>query len=178
MDEYVKIGKVADQFGINAQTIRNWVDDERFQEFFSEGAKSDVDKRSLFNESDIIVINTIWTLSRGRKHSLDQVSDMLRAGHRETVAPERAAIVATMTNPAIQMAGRMMSAEDRLTLVLQQLTQVQDQLIRAEREHSEKLETLLREMAELRALEASAKREIELYEEGRLKPGKSRRAGQ
>lgn len=170
MDEYIKIGKVADLFGINPQTIRNWVEDERFQNFFSKSAQSNTDKRALFTESDIIAINTIWSLSRGRKHTLDQISIMMRGGHRETIAPERAAIVSTQTNSAMQLAGRAMSAEDRLTLVLEQLAEAQGQLALAERSHSQKVEDLMREIADLREAAGAARREIELYRSGRLKP--------
>lgn len=179
MDEYVKIGKVVDMFGGNAQTYRNWVKDERFKTFFSEAAQFDEEKRALFNSSDLLVINTIWRLSRGRKHSHDEIAGLLANGHRETNFPDRAATVAASTTPAIQLAGRALSAEDRLTLVLEQLAKAQELLIIVQREKEEvlrekgeKVEELMMMIADLKEEAGSLRRENELFDQGRLKPSK------
>lgn len=174
MDEFVKMGTVVEMFGGNAQTYRNWIKDERFGKFFSEGAQFDEEKRAQFNSSDLLVFNTIWRLSRGRRHSHDEIAVILESGHREKTFPDRAATVAAVTTPAIQLAGRALSAEDRLTLVLEQLARAQDQVIRIQQDSGQKVETLLREIAELKEEAGALRRENALFDEGRLKPSKKR----
>ena len=174
MDEFVKMGRVVEMFGGNAQTYRNWVADPRFSRFFSEGAQFDEEKRALFNAADLLVFNTIWRLSRGRKHSHDEIAIILESGHRETTFPDRAATVAAVTTPAIQLAGRALSAEDRLTLVLEQLAKAQEQVIEIQQERGQKVETLLREIADLKEEAGALRRENALFDEGRLKPSKRR----
>lgn len=169
MNADLQIGKVAHIFHKSTQTIRNWVDRPELAEFFSVTAKGKPGKPSIFDENDFAVLASINSLLSDGEDWLS-IANRLRMGWRETKLPENAAAIAATSHSSIQLAGRALSAEDRLKMALERLSVVQDELFQRERDHSAKVEDLMREIADLKEIVGASKREIALYESGRLRP--------
>ena len=170
IEQPLRVGEVADMFGITTQTIRNWIKLYGLGEFFSDGAKSTRHKQAFFSADDIRVVNTINVLTANGNRDWALVAEVLRSGKREELLPERAAVVAASTTPAVQLAMRAGSAEDRLAMALEALNDAQERLYEVEHTKNEEIKALMREIADLREVVGGLQREVELYATGRLRP--------
>jgi DNA-binding transcriptional MerR regulator len=81
-----KPGEVRNRLKIDTKTLLSWVD--RFQEFFSDGAKGLVPGtlQRTYSEEDLIVVNTILKL-RGERKDFEPIRESLAAGYRDRDLP-------------------------------------------------------------------------------------------
>lgn len=97
----MKTGKVAKSFGIDPKTVLNWTDHPLFRKFFTHEALGDADHTQRdFNESDLMVLNTIRS-ERARNTDWEDIAKILEGGYREDELPPTAMLVET-TAPIAQ----------------------------------------------------------------------------
>lgn len=166
----LQTGAISDQFGITPQTLRNWV--RRYSEFFTPQAKGKPGRPAVFNESDQAVVLSIYTMLDDGA-DWDAIGDKLRTGWREEIMPERAAVIASDTNSAVQLATRAMvserellRAEERLQKAEARVAELTDKLI----ESHDKREKLLERLAEERERAGAAEREVKILRELLIPP--------
>ena len=168
----MKIGEVADQLGVTTQTVRNWVKRPALSPLFSAGANGAPGNPADFNESDFILLNSIRVLMDREKGAWDTVESQLVDGWRETLLPERAAVVAANSVGAMQLAARAQSADDQRAVLAAQAEELQRRLDAEQDGRRTDIERLTREIGEVQAKLAAADTELKLWREGRLKPPK------
>jgi hypothetical protein len=164
----MKIGKVADLFGVTTETIRNWVKNPELREFFSVTAKGEGgSKFSDFSEDDVIVLTSIYTMTKGGNYDWRSIAENLRSGWRESRLPERAAAVAVENNAAMQLASRALVAESRLKEALSKIDidsaliiKLNDRIMALEQEKSITVEKFMREKETLLREKAEIEREL------------------
>ena len=92
----MKTGKVAKAFGVDPKTISNWTDNPLFRDFFSSAALGEADhSQREFNESDLVVLNTIRA-ERSRNTDWEEIGKLLTSNFRETELPPSAMLVESM----------------------------------------------------------------------------------
>lgn len=151
-DSGYSIGKVAAICGITTQALRNRIKRPELQEFFSPAAKGKPGKPSHFDDHDYVIAVSVNSLLEQGK-GWDEIAHQLRSGWRETKLPEDVVTVAAKTNNSMMLAGRAVSAEDRLELLFDQVEQkdktiaeLQHRLLNSEREHTQTVERIMREL--------------------------------
>ena len=91
-----KPGDIATALGVSISSIRNWTDQEQFQEFLSDMATRTGSyansKQREYTQQDLYVINTI-ARQKTRFNLWNDVADYLRAGNLDTELPASAALV-------------------------------------------------------------------------------------
>ena len=87
----MRSGEVADMMGIDSQTILNWTREPDVAGFFSEAARGEGVKQRIYNEDDVLILNTIHHLSSdlrdGKKIDWEAISGQLGIGYRYNVMP-------------------------------------------------------------------------------------------
>ena len=112
-------GKVAKLLGVDPNTITDWVTRDQFTRFFSIDAHAEgKGVQRTFNESDVLVLNTIRT-GRSKNQSWDEIAKELESGTRELDLPPSALMVET-TAPIAQY-GKIQAYEARIDLLEQQI---------------------------------------------------------
>lgn len=96
----MKTGKIAKSMGVDVKTIANWVVHPALQSFFSSGASKTEQAQRDFNESDLLVLNTIRA-QRARNTDWLEIARILESGEREVELPPEAMLVET-TAPIAQ----------------------------------------------------------------------------
>lgn len=95
MDTY-SVGDVVVALGVSSTTVRNWTEQEEFEEYFSSRAKrvgqfKNAKQREYIQE-DLYVLNTIRT-QKTHRNSWQDVANMLEDGYRDRDLPEAATLV-------------------------------------------------------------------------------------
>ncbi|MEO8391504.1 MAG: MerR family transcriptional regulator, partial [Chloroflexota bacterium] len=159
----VKIGEVADQLGVTTQTLRNWVKRPALSPLFSPGANGVPGNPADFTESDFILLNSVRVLMDRDKGAWDKVEALLVDGWRETLLPERAAVVAVNNNAAMQLAARAQSADDQRIALTERVAGLERRLSAEQDRHRDDVERLAREIGDAKGELAEANLLLKLY---------------
>lgn len=162
----VRIGEVADTFGISTQTIRNWLKHDELKGLLSPGATPRSGQQAEFTPEDVQVINSIWSLTTSGNHDWRSIAENLKSGWREGYLPARAAIVGIETNSAVGLAVQLASTTEQLNaerkisqMLKERVEEYKQQLEKSDTEREEYMKKLIK-----------AEVALELWESGRLKP--------
>jgi len=99
----MKTGEASKILGVDARTIKNWIDNPSLRKFFSPSAKGEHGStHRLFTESDILVLNTIRMKRSEGESDWDVIANYLEEGSREQEFPANAISVDTRTIPMPQ----------------------------------------------------------------------------
>jgi DNA-binding transcriptional MerR regulator len=163
----MKTGKTAKALDVDPKTIINWTDTEGFGEFFSLGALAkDGRTQRDFNESDLVVLNTIRA-RRNLGDSWEDIGAFLRSGKRETELPPTAMLVET--SAPIAQYGRVVALTAERDAALAHVKELEKQLLGAKEENKELQERLLRDTQALYKEIGRLQAKLEMYE--RDEPG-------
>jgi len=163
-----KPGDVATALGVSISSIRNWTEQQEFQEFLSDMAKREGDfvnaKQREYTQQDLYVMNTI-AKQKSRFNSWDDIAESIRQGNVDTELPASAALVQPMTvaegfadaiilRQQLQMMEKgLEDAENEIELLRKKLDEVREEeqekaRVREDKLHNEIVE-LNRQMARL-----------------------------
>jgi DNA-binding transcriptional MerR regulator len=150
----MKTGTVTGIFNLDAKTVMMWTD--RYKEFFSpEATRSAGNTQRDYNESDIIILNSVRQLRYSGVKDWEEIRNKLAGGWRYTVLPEGAATVGETQMTVYAKTVQTASERDNAVAQLEELElelSAKDELIEQLRQENVMTkETLLREMGELRA---------------------------
>ena len=149
----IRSGEIARILGIDRSTVTDWTDMELFKKYFSETAFSQGKMHRRYNETDLVVLNTIRHF-RAQNMDFDDIGQQLEAGNRAEELPLSAASVQispveTVTR-AIQLAAERDAALQQVQSLQEQIEE-KEQLIQTLRdENKEALEKAHQERDELR----------------------------
>lgn len=152
-----KPGDIATALGVSISSVRNWTDQQEFQEFLSDLAKREGPyshaKQREYTQQDLYVMNTI-AKQKTRFNTWEDVAQYLREGNIDTDLPASAALVQPMT-----------AAENFADAIM--LRQQIDMLVKSLSEAEEEISYLRKRMDEVREAEQekSRTREDKLREE-------------
>lgn len=131
--EYMKTGQIAKSLAVDPKTITQWTDREEFAKFFSTDARGENRSQRDFNESDLLVLNTIRVLREEDNASWEDIEKSLGEGHRDHNLPPDALLVKSVA-PVTQYA-QLMTVQRELALTQQRIAELKDD-IASERERS------------------------------------------
>jgi DNA-binding transcriptional MerR regulator len=158
----IRIGEVADMFGITTQTIRNWLKNDELKGLFSEGANALHGKQHEFTPEDVQLLNSIHSITNTGNYDWRSIAENLKSGWRESHLPMRAAMVDFDSQSALGLAVRLAKAEADLEFERREKQRLEEQVewwkARAN-ESEDNMRKLIR-----------AEFELELWRTGRLKP--------
>lgn len=158
----MKTGKAAKALDVDPKTIINWTDTGGFAEFFSPGALAqDGRTQRDFNESDLVVLNTI-RVRRNLGDSWDDIAVFLGSGKRETELPPTAMLVET--SAPIAQYGRMVGLTAERDAALARVKELEKQLVESKEENKEIQERLLRDTQALYKEIGRLQAKLEMYE--------------
>lgn len=158
----IRIGEVADMFGITTQTIRNWLKNEDLKPLFSPGATPPPGQQAEFTKEDVELLNSIWSITSSGNHDWRSIAENLKSGWREPYLPQRAAIAGVDSNAALQLATKLARAEQAL--------EDERRITRLLEQRVEEFKALAEQSAEYQRKLIRAEVELELWRSGRLKP--------
>ena len=145
----MKRGKIAKMLGVDPNTITDWTNRDQFKRYFSLEARGLTDQRQRsFNDSDILVLNTIRS-GRNVNKSWDEIAKELANGDRDTDLPPAALTVDTIA--PIAQYGKIQAYEARIDWLEERVMQLEDQLERKEQEHRDELKKLYEELGMTKA---------------------------
>jgi len=158
----MKTGKAAKALDVDPKTVINWTDTDGFAEFFSSGALGrDGRTQRDFNESDLVVLNTI-RVRRNLGDSWEDIETYLRSGKRETELPPTAMLVET--SAPIAQYGRVVALTAERDAALARVKELEKQLVESKEENKELQERLLRDTQALYKEIGSLQAKLEIYE--------------
>jgi DNA-binding transcriptional MerR regulator len=159
----MKTGKAAKALDVDPKTIINWTDTDGFAEFFSPSALAkDGRTQRDFNESDLVVLNTIRA-RRNLGDSWEDIEAFLRSGKRETELPPTAMLVET--SAPIAQYGRVVALTAERDAALAHVKELEKQLVEAKEENKELQERLLRDTQSLYKEIGRLQAKLEMYEQ-------------
>lgn len=146
----MKTGEVAKILGVDAITVRRWIEREELNPFFSEGAKGEHGAaQRLLTESDVLVLNTVRALRTGDKVAeWRDIATYLESGERVQQFPQNAisADPRTIPLPQAEQSARAMATMAERDAALRKVNELESQLKEVRAENKE----LIREMMDLR----------------------------
>lgn len=158
----IRIGEVADMFGISTQTIRNWLKNDELKGLFSDGANPLPGKQHEFTPDDVQLLNSIYSITNTGNYDWRSIAENLRSGWRESHLPTRAAIVDVDSQSALGLVTRLAKAEADLEFERREKQRLEEQVDwwkQRANESEDNMRKLIR-----------AEFELELWRSGRLKP--------
>jgi len=171
-----KPGDIATALGVSISSIRNWTDQEEFQDFLSDmatrtGSYSNSKQRE-YTQQDLYVINTI-ARQKTRFNLWTDVADYLRAGNLDTELPASAALVqptaaesfadAIMLRQQLDlMANSLSNAEEEVKFLRKRVDEIREE---ERRKASEKEAEDRKEIIQLHRQIARLELRIELMQE-------------
>ena len=146
-----KPGDIATALGVSISSIRNWTDQQEFQEFLSDLAKREGSythaKQREYTQQDLYVLNTI-AQQKTRFNAGEDVAQYLRDGNLDTELPPSAALVQPAT-----------AAESFADAIM--LRQQIDMLVKSLSEAKEEVDYLRKRLDEVREEEQIKSRDRE-----------------
>lgn len=172
-------GEVARGMKVDKKTIGNWLKDTRLQPFFSAGAlRRDGAVTAVFNDDDLLVLNTIRALTAGKPNNAKDwamVARRLGEGYRDPVFPPEAAFIESgiVAHSVMVQAGAAIARRDAAELQNEALTH-RYELLLAEKDRL--LAEMNAKIAESEARHAAEKADI-LREMGKVMQAKGELVG-
>lgn len=157
----MRFGELTSTLGVGRDAIQAWMAHPELNRFFSEGAllKAGAPQR-IFDESDVLVLNTIrWLRYEDNVTDWQAIAAYLDSGQRHQEFPQNAVAKDTRTIPIPQAeqsarAAATLAERDAALAKVRELESEIERLrgeLDKQRERSDnKIEALLREIAELR----------------------------
>jgi DNA-binding transcriptional MerR regulator len=152
----VKTGELANILNVEKTTLYNWLKRPELGHFFSQEAKGEAGGRNrIFNESDVLALNTIRHLDPRRK-TWKEIAEMLGNGYRDQEFPQNAISQDTrlVPMPQAKQAAEVVQMQERMNAALKQVEDIQTrmQILEEEKkEQSEEIKQLNREVGRLEA---------------------------
>lgn len=166
----VKTGEAAKAMGVDVGTIRNWIDNECFDEFFSDEAKGDAgNPHRVLSESDVLVLNTIRHLRVRGMTEWGDIARKIETGFRVQEFPRNAisSDPRTIPIPQAEQAAKYLatvterdSALAKVTELEEYIEQLKQQIAQREAEVRELQEQRLRDQRELQEQRMNDQRDI------------------
>jgi DNA-binding transcriptional MerR regulator len=149
----IRSGEIARILGIDRSTVTDWTDMEVFKTFFSETAFSQGKMHRRYNETDLVVLNTIRHF-RAQNMDFAEIGQQLEAGTRTEELPLSAASVQiapveTVTR-AIQLAAERDAALQQVQGLQEQIEEKEELIQTLREENKEALQQAHLEKDELR----------------------------
>lgn len=178
----MKTGEAAKILGVDAKTVRAWLEHPELQKFFSPGASGERDfPHRVLTESDLLTLNTIREYRAGARISdWDELAKLLDSGYRASDFPSHNAISGDPRTIPMQQAEQSVRAAATMEQRDAALSRIQalettinklEQALSEERDRSRETEgKLLREIGDLQRELGKAQAELDLWRSGRLKP--------
>lgn len=175
MAKTVKISDLAAQLGISATTISNWINE--FGDYFSERARLEKGRRRVLDENDVLILATISRLSH-EGNTYAGIHEQLSNGYRVdspndvNYGVNRAVVPAEVVEQVVDSAKIVVELETtkrQLEKALADAEKWEQRYEDAARErkadadkYQEKIDALMREIADLKERIGAAEREVQL----------------
>lgn len=156
----MKSGELATLLQVTTETIRQWIINPQFEQFFSPGAKAEHGGvHRIFNQDDVLVLNTIRHLRTNGVTDWYEIAQRLEQGERHQKFPPNAISGDPRTVPYEQAdmgakAAATLAERNAALLRVKELenevTRLRGELDTERKNHMATIERLLREMSDLR----------------------------
>ncbi|HEX2621949.1 MAG TPA: MerR family transcriptional regulator [Phototrophicaceae bacterium] len=152
----MKTGEAAKILGVDAITVRRWIERDELKMFFSAGARGEHGAaQRLLTESDLLVLNTIRALRTNGNMEWGGVVVYLNTGQRDQEFPQNAIAVdpRTVPLPQAEQSARAMATLAERDAALRRVAELETRLAKAEHKTDEQNAEIIRLNREIGRLE-------------------------